>query len=76
MVNDCVNPACGTELNVFNTGELYALERRSADTEFFWLCPACVPVVTLGLDATGSVAYERDLAVNARNRLSRIVVCG
>jgi len=47
MVSCCVNPACRTEFRSLNTGVLYAVERRSVDTEFFWLCSACVPVVTM-----------------------------
>jgi hypothetical protein len=56
MVSCCVNPACRTEFSSLNTGDIYAVERRSADTEFFWLCSACVPVVALSLDSTGSVS--------------------
>jgi hypothetical protein len=58
MINGCVNPDCGIELKVFNSGNLYALERRSADTEFFWLCPACTAVVALRLDPQGSLAVK------------------
>ncbi len=58
MVSCCVNPACRTEFKLLNTGDLYALERRSADTEFFWLCSACVPVVALGLDAMEGVSVR------------------
>lgn len=58
MVSCCVNPACRTEFRSLNTGLLYAVERRSADTEFFWLCSACVPVVALSLDSTGCVSVR------------------
>jgi hypothetical protein len=58
MVSRCVNPACCAELKVFNTGNLYALERRSANTEFFWLCPDCVPVVDLYLDCEERVSVR------------------
>ncbi len=58
MINRCVNPDCGTELKVFNIGTLYALERRSVNTEFFWLCPACEPTVALCLDSKGSVVVK------------------
>ncbi len=58
MASSCVNPACRTEFKFFNTGDLYALERRSADTEFFWLCSACVPSVALYLDPTGCVSVR------------------
>lgn len=50
MVRCCVNPACRAEFRSLNTGNLYALEKRSADTEFFWLCSTCVPKVVLSLD--------------------------
>ena len=56
MVSCCVNPACRTEFRSLNTGNIYAVERRSADTEFFWLCSACVPVIALSLDSTGSIS--------------------
>ena len=36
MVSRCYNPACGSEFKLLNTGALYALESKSADTEFFW----------------------------------------
>jgi hypothetical protein len=58
MINCCVNPDCGIELKDFNSGNLYALERRSADTEFFWLCLACASMVTVHLDPQGSVTVK------------------
>jgi hypothetical protein len=58
MIDRCVNPDCGIELKVFNSGNIYVLERRSADTEFFWLCQACTSVVALRLDPQGSVAVK------------------
>ena len=58
MVRCCVNPACRTEFRSLNTGVLYAVERRSAATEFFWLCSACVPVVALSLDLMGRVSVR------------------
>ena len=58
MVSCRVNPACRTEFKPLNTGYLYALERRSADTEFFWLCSACALVVALSLDVTGGVSVR------------------
>jgi hypothetical protein len=56
MISCCVNPACRAESKSLNTGDIYAVERRSADTEFFWLCSACVPVLALSLDPIGSVS--------------------
>ncbi len=58
MVSCCVNPACRTEFRSLDTGVLYAVERRSVDTEFFWLCSACVPVVALSLDTMGCVSVR------------------
>ena len=58
MVSSCVNPACCAEFKLLNGGDLYALERRSTDTEFFWLCSACVPVVALRLDAMGGISVR------------------
>jgi hypothetical protein len=50
MIQHCVNPACGKEFKLFNTGKLYAHERRAANTEFFWLCSTCAPQFDLRLD--------------------------
>jgi hypothetical protein len=58
MVTSCINPACRNEFRFLNTGNLYALERRSADTEFFWLCSACVPLVALSLDPIGCISVR------------------
>ena len=58
MVSSCSNPACLRELTLLNEGRLYAFERRSVDTAFFWLCPDCVPLFALFLDAMGSVAVR------------------
>jgi hypothetical protein len=58
MVSFCVNPACHAEFRSLNTGALYAVERQSVNTEFFWLCSACVPVVVLSLDAMGCVSVR------------------
>ena len=58
MVSRCVNPACHAEFRSLHTGDIYAVERRAADTEFFWLCSACVPLVALSLDSTGNVSVE------------------
>jgi hypothetical protein len=58
MVKCCVNPDCGTEFKLFNAGELYALESRSADTEFFWLCPACESLLIPCIDSKGDVSVK------------------
>ncbi|MBB5060957.1 hypothetical protein HDF16_005693 [Granulicella aggregans] len=56
MVDVCVNPTCKTAFTTLTTGDLYALENRSANTEFFWLCSACVPSVVPFLDLHGRVS--------------------
>src|SRR5579863_3730884 len=53
MVNVCVNPACGTEFRLLNTGDLYAIEKPSAQTEFFWICAECASRFSLYLDPEG-----------------------
>jgi hypothetical protein len=58
MVSSCSNPGCHREVKFLNTGKLYAFESRSATTEFFWLCPDCVPLVALFLDPMGSVSLR------------------
>jgi hypothetical protein len=68
MVSSCINPACHTELKLLGSGDLYALERRSMDTEFFWLCAACVPLVSLVLDLTGSVSVGHKFLTRLRQR--------
>ena len=68
MVSRCCNPDCQTEFRFLNTGDLYALDRRSMDTEFFWLCSACVPLVSLFLNQTGSVAVGPKLMGGLRQR--------
>lgn len=56
MVDRCVNPACGAEFKQLHGGDLYALERRAADTEFFWLCGRCAEVFDVRLDSAGRAA--------------------
>jgi len=58
MVKRCVNSTCHEEFKLLNGGDLYALERRSANTEFFWLCPACSCEYELYLDPTGMVTVQ------------------
>lgn len=61
MVSCCVNPACRTEFRSLNTGVLYAAERGSADTEFFWLCSACVPRSHCASARRGAFRLDRDV---------------
>jgi len=58
MVNRCCNPECRAEFKLLTGGEIYALERRSADTEFFWLCSACAAKFALHLDPKGRVTVR------------------
>jgi len=64
MVNRCVNPACQEELKLLNAGDLYACERRSFDTEFFWLCAACAGSFSVYLDPAGAVSVRPRGAAN------------
>ncbi len=76
MVSCCANPPCRIEFKLLNGGDLYALERRSANTEFFWLCSACVPMVALRLDAMGGVSLGRVLTLSAHSHLIRTAIFG
>jgi hypothetical protein len=55
MLKYCVNPACCAEFELLHSGDFYALERRDANTEFFWLCPECASRYALQLDAMDRV---------------------
>jgi hypothetical protein len=58
MLTSCVNPACRNEFRFLNTGNLYAFERRSGNTEFFWLCSTCAPLVAHSLDPMGCISVR------------------
>jgi hypothetical protein len=58
MVKRCVNSSCREEFKLLNGGDLYALERRSVNTEFFWLCSACARAYELYLDPMGTVSVR------------------
>jgi hypothetical protein len=64
MVKRCVNSSCCEEFKLLNGGDLYALERRSANTEFFWLCSACACMYELYLDPMGSVSIRAGGLIN------------
>jgi hypothetical protein len=64
MVNRCVNPACREEFKLLNAGDLYAHERRSSSTEFFWLCATCAGSFDLYLDPAGCVSVRPRNAAN------------
>jgi len=65
MVNCCANPSCRTELKFLNGGDLYALERASESTQFFWICPACSRSLVLELGMDGNIL------ANSRSRTNR-----
>lgn len=58
MIGRCTNPQCGKTLKRLGTGAVYALERRSADTEFFWLCEDCLKHFQLVLDLDSKVDIQ------------------
>ncbi len=64
MLKRCVNPACREEFKLLNGGDLYALERRSDNTEFFWLCSECAVNFDLYLDPAGCVSIRLWNAIN------------
>lgn len=79
MVRCCINSACHAEFTVLSGGAVYAYERPSADTEFFWLCSACAPKFELYLDSKGCVLVrERNNLIHPQppdpDRRLRLVV--
>jgi hypothetical protein len=58
MVDCCASPGCRADFRQFNSGDLYALERRSENTEFFWLCSECAPRFDLLLDSEGRLTFQ------------------
>jgi hypothetical protein len=73
MIGRCANSACQAELGSLSAGDLYALERRSADTEFFWVCSACAPLMSLCLDPMGYASVRlRSEVVRPQPLLSEI----
>ena len=63
------------EFKVLSSGDLYAYERRTAETEFFWLCDVCASRYDLHLDRWGRVtararsAVRRALPIDADGKL-------
>jgi hypothetical protein len=60
VIQKCLNQACDEQWKLFGTGALYALEKRATDssphhTEFFWLCPSCIPRFAVCKDSKGQV---------------------
>jgi hypothetical protein len=58
MLNNCANPVCHTAFKLLDSGDFYALERHTANTEFFWLCPECASQFELHLDALGGIVLR------------------
>jgi hypothetical protein len=58
MVDCCANPGCRADFRRFSSGDIYALERRSENTEFFWLCSECAPHYDLLLNADGRPSFR------------------
>jgi hypothetical protein len=58
MVDCCANPGCRADFKLLKSGDLYALERRSANTEFFWLCSECAPQYDLLLNVDGRLSFR------------------
>jgi hypothetical protein len=60
VIQKCINQACDEQWKLFGTGALYALEKKAPDssrhhTEFFWLCPSCIPRFAVCKDSKGQV---------------------
>jgi hypothetical protein len=70
MVSCCVNPACRAEFRSLNTGDIYAVERRSADTEFFGSAPPACQWST----RRGASLWDRDVMLDICSDLIRIAV--
>jgi hypothetical protein len=56
MLNCCANPVCRAEFKLLGSGDFYALERRVASAEYFWLCPDCAMRFELHIDGMGCVS--------------------
>jgi hypothetical protein len=62
MVSCCINPSCKAEFRSHEAGDLYALEAKAADTEFFWMCEDCAPELALALGSSGGVEVRPRMA--------------
>ncbi len=51
------------EFKVLSSGDLYAHERRFAETEFYWLCSNCAARYDMYLDRAGRVSMRRRNAI-------------
>ncbi len=59
VITNCVNPSCREKFKRIGSGEIYTLERRGTVrggwTEFFWLCPLCLPTFIISMTTTDEV---------------------
>ena len=61
MLGKCANPPCSASFRRLGDGRLFRLEPEPRlrlshpKTEYFWLCPTCSAVMTLRIDASGTV---------------------
>jgi len=82
MVKRCINPECQNEFRHLYSGNLFALETESADTQFVWLCADCAPNIALKIDALGLLSVglrtgiSRTTSHDFRTRLRPIPVHG
>jgi len=56
MIDQCMNPECKSKSKPLTDGNLYSLERRSRNTEFFWLCGECSQSLLPSVDVNGEVS--------------------
>jgi phage terminase large subunit GpA-like protein len=61
MLGKCANPPCSASFRRLGDGSLFRLEPdlrlrlSTPKTEYFWLCPTCSEVMTLRIDASGTL---------------------
>ena len=75
MVKRCANPECAHEFRHLNTGDLYMLDRASADTRFVWLCAECAATMAVSINSAGEVSVGRQRGSTTRmpaNRAARL----
>jgi hypothetical protein len=71
MVSKCANPSCGSSFRYFRGGTLFLVEPRASSatneadfrepgrhSEYFWLCEACAPAMTVTADWQGRPRIE------------------
>ena len=58
MVTCCANPACCNEFRLLNTGDLYAVDKPHAKSEYLRICSNCATHFTPHLDPMGMVSLR------------------